>query len=144
MDNKVNDLAIYFAGAIRGGRDDAVWYGKMITFLGQYGDVLTEHVGNELLLADEKALSEQEIFIRDMAWLVEANVMIAEVTTPSLGVGYELGVAQTLGKRVLCLFRSDSGRNLSAMVAGNNLFEVEYYTSFAEACDRVKDFLKRI
>jgi 2'-deoxynucleoside 5'-phosphate N-hydrolase len=42
-------LKIYFAGAIRGGRDDAHIYAKMISFLKGFGEVLTEHVGDKSL-----------------------------------------------------------------------------------------------
>ncbi|XP_078011472.1 5-hydroxymethyl-dUMP N-hydrolase isoform X2 [Phascolarctos cinereus] len=45
-------------------------------------------------------------------------VVVAEVTQPSLGVGYELGRAVALNKRVLCLFHPQSGRVLSAMIRG--------------------------
>lgn len=37
-------------------------------------------------------------------------VVVAEVTQPSLGVGYELGRAVTMGKKIFCLFRPSSGR----------------------------------
>ena len=45
-------LNIYFAGAIRGGRDDAALYHEMIQFLGTFGAVLTEHVGDTVLTAE--------------------------------------------------------------------------------------------
>jgi len=35
--------------------------------------------------------------------------VVAEVTIPSLGVGYEIGRAVALGKRVLCLYRARDG-----------------------------------
>lgn len=38
-------------------------------------------------------------------------VVVAEVTQPSLGVGYELGRAVDMKKKVLCLFRPSSGRS---------------------------------
>ncbi|KFO36180.1 2'-deoxynucleoside 5'-phosphate N-hydrolase 1 [Fukomys damarensis] len=53
-----------------------------------------------------------------MAWIQQADVVVAEVTQPSLGVGYELGRAVALHKPVLCLFRPQSGRVLSAMIRG--------------------------
>ena len=134
-------MNIYFAGAIRGGREDGALYQALISFLGQYGPVLTEHVGDEGLLRAEKKLTEGEIFDRDMAWLNQADVVVAEVTSPSLGVGYELARAEQLGKRVLCLFRSDSQRDLSAMVAGNTGFQVECYRDLDDACGRISQFL---
>lgn len=135
------ERTIYFAGAIRGGRADADLYRQLVAFLSGFGVVLTEHVGDEVLLLDEHDLRESEIFARDMGWLKEADVVIAEVTTPSLGVGYELGIAQHLGKRILCLFRDGEQRSLSAMVAGNSCFQVAEYQDFSEACDIMTTFL---
>lgn len=137
-------MNIYFAGAIRGGRDDSHIYGFLISHLRQFGSVLTEHVGNEALLKDENKLTENEIFDRDMEWLGSSDVVIAEVTTPSLGVGYELGVAQGLGKPVLCLFQADSKTSLSAMVKGNNVFAVREYQSIQDACDIMDQFIANL
>ena len=114
-------MKIYFAGAIRGGRDDAKLYKKIITYLGSKGQVLTEHIGDlNLDNMGEKGGEDQAIFKRDMAWLQSADAIIAEVTTPSLGVGYELGIAEKLNKPVLCLYRKSKDKYLSAMVKGNN------------------------
>lgn len=43
-------MKIYFAGSIRGGRKDAGLYKKIIDYLGKYGEVLTEHIGNKKIL----------------------------------------------------------------------------------------------
>ncbi|XP_045150701.1 2'-deoxynucleoside 5'-phosphate N-hydrolase 1 [Echinops telfairi] len=68
----------------------------------------------------EEAIAGGDRFIheRDLAWLQQADVVVAEVTQPSLGVGYELGRAMALNKQILCLFRPQTGRVLSAMVRG--------------------------
>ena len=85
-------MKIYFAGSIRGGRDDAEIYSQIIEFLQGYGEVLTEHVGKKDLNAmGESTLSDKQIHDRDMKWLLESDLMVAEVTNPSLGVGYEIG-----------------------------------------------------
>ena len=39
-------MKIYFCGSIRGGRENAALYHRMIEFLKGYGPVLTEHVGD--------------------------------------------------------------------------------------------------
>uniref|UniRef100_A0A9L0RAR5 2'-deoxynucleoside 5'-phosphate N-hydrolase 1 n=1 Tax=Equus caballus TaxID=9796 RepID=A0A9L0RAR5_HORSE len=67
---------------------------------------------------EEAAGGDKLIHERDLAWLQQADVVVAEVTQPSLGVGYELGRAVALNKRILCLFRPQSGRVLSAMIRG--------------------------
>ncbi|MBN1811603.1 MAG: nucleoside 2-deoxyribosyltransferase [Anaerolineae bacterium] len=126
-------MKIYFAGSIRGGRNDAALYHRIITLLSKYGKVLTEHVGSEdLPPTGEKNLSDGDIYARDMTWLAEADVVVAEVTTPSHGVGYEIGQAEALGKRVLCLHRQGPEQRLSAMLAGNPKLRCEAYASLEE------------
>ena len=99
-------MKIYFAGAIRGGRNDAKIYEKIITYLGKIGQVLTEHIGDQDLgNMGEKGGIDMAIHKRDIKWLQSADAVVAEVTMPSLGVGYELGIAEKLKKPVLCLYR---------------------------------------
>jgi nucleoside 2-deoxyribosyltransferase len=112
-------LKIYFAGSIRGGRDDRELYMKIIRHLRKFGEVLTEHIGEEEISAmGEALLTDREIYDRDMAWLMSSDVVVAEVTTPSLGVGYEIAMAAAVQKKVLCLYRPGEGRRLSAMISG--------------------------
>ena len=130
-------MKIYFAGSIRGGRDDAELYRRIITLLSKYGQVLTEHVGSDgLTPTGEENLSDGDIYARDMAWMAEVDVVVAEVTTPSHGVGYEIGQAEAMGKPVLCIHRHIAGRRLSAMLAGNSALQCETYES-AEELDLV-------
>ncbi|HID70898.1 MAG TPA: nucleoside 2-deoxyribosyltransferase [Desulfobacterales bacterium] len=136
-------MNIYFAGAIRGGREDAELYSSLIQLLKTYGTVLTEHVGDSTLLDKELFLSEKEIFERDMQWLDLADLLIAEVSTPSLGVGYELAVAEKLKIPCYCLFRKKHGRALSAMIDGNPYFQVLTYTTNADAVKTVTDLINK-
>ncbi len=136
----MSPINIYFAGAIRGGRNDAATYQIIVRLLSGYGTVLTEHVGDEILLLEEKALAESEIFTRDMQWLSMADLLVAEVSTPSLGVGYELAMAENLNIPVLCLFRKKN-KALSAMIAGNPFFQAVVYKNSSELKDAVEIFL---
>ncbi|XP_029448678.1 2'-deoxynucleoside 5'-phosphate N-hydrolase 1 [Rhinatrema bivittatum] len=114
-------MQIYFCGSIRGGRADRALYERIIGSLRLYGRVLTEHVGSgKISERGEDAVKEGDrcIHDRDVQWLMQADVVVAEVTQPSLGVGYELGRAVAMNKKVFCLFRPASGRVLSAMIRG--------------------------
>ena len=111
-------MKIYFAGSIRGGRDDRSRYQQIIRVLGKYGTVLTEHVGSSDLEVTGEDLSDRFIHDRDLTWLRESDCLVAEVTTPSLGVGYEIGKATEWSTPVLCLYRRAEGHSLSAMIAG--------------------------
>ena len=74
-------MKIYFAGSIRGGRDDVEIYSRIIKILNGYGEVLTEHLGEkELTEVGESTLSDNQIHDRDMKWLLESDLMVAEVT----------------------------------------------------------------
>ena len=113
-------MKIYFAGSIRGGDGDRALYAEIIDMLRHYGTVLTEHVGNAKLSSyGEAHLSDKEIYERDIVWLKSADAVVAEVTMSSVGVGYELGFAEALGKQILCLYRLEPDKRLSAMIAGN-------------------------
>ena len=136
-------MKIYFAGAIRGGREDAQLYEKLIAYLKEKGEVLTEHIGNtNLSWKGETTSKNEEIYNRDIKWLQSADIVVAEVTTPSLGVGYELGIAEKLNIPVLCLYRPDKGNRLSAMISGNAIFTCREYTVFIEVQKWIDDFIQ--
>ncbi len=128
-------MKIYFGGSVTGGRDDQGMYKKIIDLLKPYGTVLTEHLGNPALsnLGEAGAsITAKEVYERDMAWVRESDIIIAEVSTPSLGVGYELGQAEAMGKRIVCLYREQEGKRLSGMIRGNAALEVHTYRAFEE------------
>jgi len=122
------EMKIYFAGAIRGGRELQPTYSTITEHLENRGHtVLTTHVAVEGVLEKELLLQPQEIFSRDIKWLDECQLVVADVTIPSLGVGYEISSALTREKPVLCIYRQ--GTNLSAMINGNrdkNITVCEY------------------
>lgn len=117
---------VYFAGSIRGGRNDVKIYEEMINLLKEDFIVLTEHIG-DVNLVSEVDKTEEYIYLRDKAWLDECDYVVAEVSTPSLGVGYELAYSESKGKKVICLYRPSPDKKLSAMVAGNKYFKVYEY-----------------
>lgn len=144
-DPPMERFRIYFSGSIRGGRGDQGLYAGLIDHLRTRGEVLTEHVGDPgLTPAGEEGLSESEICDRDLRWINEANVVVAEVTTPSLGVGYEIATAESLRKPTLCLFRPGAGGPLSAMIAGSRRSIVRRYESLEEAAAAIDDFLASV
>ncbi|HLC72853.1 MAG TPA: nucleoside 2-deoxyribosyltransferase [Candidatus Nanoarchaeia archaeon] len=137
---------IYFAASIRGGRDYIKLYYRMINHLKLYGTVLTEHIGSSKLEAlGEDDLSDPEIHDRDLSWLFDAALVVAEVTQPSIGVGYELGrLAERRNlppENILCLYRPQEGKRLSAMIAGSRHLTVKTYTSLNEAVAHIDSFM---
>jgi 2'-deoxynucleoside 5'-phosphate N-hydrolase len=131
-------MKIYFAGSIRGGRSDAFLYSKLIEFLRGYGEVMTEHIGDPFLsyLGDDGG-SDRFIHDRDVVWLLASDVLVAEVTVVSLGVGYEIGRAVAAGKPVICLYRHVHDKKLSAMIAGCPELILIRYENVEEAKEKL-------
>jgi 2'-deoxynucleoside 5'-phosphate N-hydrolase len=125
-------MTIYFAGSIRGGRDDHKLYAQIIHLLRSFGTVVTEHIGDANISLGGENAPDREIHDRDIAWLRSADVIVAEVTAPSLGVGYEIGRAVEWGKRIICLYRPTEGRKLSGMIAGCTGLSVHEYRDAAD------------
>jgi nucleoside 2-deoxyribosyltransferase len=111
-------MNVYFACSITGGRQDELVYQKLVAALQQDG----HHVPTALLASPdvmplEGVVSAADVYTRDVRWITECDFLLAEVSTPSHGVGYEIGYALSLGKKVLCLYRQ--GRKVSKMILGN-------------------------
>lgn len=138
-------MKIYFAGSIRGGRDDVHIYLEIIKHLQTKGEVLTEHIGSAALNSmGEDGVTDVFIHDRDMAWLLSSDVIVAEVTNPSLGVGYELGRGYEHGIKILCLYRESENRKLSAMISGSNKITSENYKTIEEAKKIINNYFENI
>jgi nucleoside 2-deoxyribosyltransferase len=135
-------VKIYFAASIRGGRGLQTTYQVIVDHLKQAGhEVLSENVAFETMA--EQGISDEAIYAQDTAWLDECDVVVAEVTTPSLGVGYEIGYAlYKAHKRVLCLCKA--GTHLSAMLNGNtdSRLRIVFYNNVVEGLNSVDGFLQ--
>lgn len=111
-------MKIFFAGSIRGGRSMLSEYKQIVALLKKLGhEVVSEHVASTNLEDAEARLTEEEIFKSDIGFIDECDCLVAEVTVPSIGTGYEICYAVSKGKRVLCTYKE--GTNVSAMVLGN-------------------------
>ena len=123
---------VYFAGSIRGGREDAAVYKRIIDYINATDTVLTEHVGlGSLSVKTRTKEDDVHIYERDTEWLRSSDVLIAECTNPSHGVGYELAYAEARNIPVY-IFYDKSKANISAMLNGNAYFKVYPYENEAE------------
>ena len=117
-------MRVYLACTVRGDRSGVAAGRAICDRLQANGHtVLTTH-----LLADdanerEAALSEQEVFRRDLAWLTSCDVLVAEASGSSYGVGFEVGYvlarAKTSGQRVVLLYDASRRHAVSRLISGN-------------------------
>lgn len=140
MSNSTVPRNIYFSGSIRGGRQHAQLYHELIEELKNYGTVLTEHIGASNV--DSHSKSDQEIYSKDIEWLQEADIIIGEVSTPSLGVGFEIGQAVALGKDIICLYQREFEESISAMIKGSPTVKCFPYSNIMEAKKILSQILK--
>lgn len=135
---------IYFACSIRGGRQNQPAYTDLIKIIKQRAIVLSELFGDESLTDQGHTdLSDKEIWDRDMNWLKEADAMIAEISTPSLGVGYEIAKCESMRKPILALYQQDEQR-LSAMISGSQSLVLANYKSLDEAKLAIENFISSL
>ncbi len=141
-------MKVYFGCSIRGGRDNAHLYQNIVDAIKSSGaEVLSELFADTKVTPDrgigaKKNMSSHDIWKWDLDWVREADVLIMEVTQPSLGVGYEIAKAEEWGKPILALFYEPSDGKLSAMIEGSDMTQTEYYSTPEQAQDIVAKFIK--
>ncbi|HEY3399636.1 MAG TPA: nucleoside 2-deoxyribosyltransferase [Geothrix sp.] len=137
-------MDLYFSCSLTGGRQDQPAYAGMVEHLQALGHrVLTAHLASESAMAADGELSPEAVFERDTAWLRDCDAVIAEVTTPSHGVGFEVAYALEHGRPVLCLAKE--GVRVSKMLTGIRKpgFEFQTYGAPEEAQVHIEAFLAR-
>lgn len=131
---------IYFSGSISGGRDDVKLYSRIINKIKEKHIVLDEHIGDvNYSIKNRDIKDEQAIYKKDTDMLKEADLVIAECSTPSLGVGYEMAYAEKLNKIVYIFCKKQ--RHLSAMLSGNPYFNCYLYENEDELISKIEELL---
>jgi nucleoside 2-deoxyribosyltransferase len=133
---------IYFSCSLTGGRSDQAIYAAMVDHLVCAGhQVPTAHLADPAVMDLERVVDPREVYRRDVEWILACDAMVAEVSTPSHGVGYEIAYALALGRPVLCCYRSEA--RVSKMITGNDspTLAVREYDSEAQALQIVDEFL---
>jgi len=135
-------MNVYFACSITGGRRDEAVYQQLVDHMLAAGhQVPTADIAGPAVHMAEQIHAPDFVYARDVAWIEACDALVAEVSTPSHGVGYEIAYALNLGKPVLALYRE--GAIVSKMITGNDkpTLRVHAYGSEAEAVGMVDAFL---
>lgn len=104
--------------------------------------VLAGAVTSEITAAGE-SISPHEIFARDIAWIDESDLVVAEVSVPSNGVGYEIAYARHARNiPVICLWRPGFTSRCSAMIAGDSGIELIAYDDFDSMLPRLLESIR--
>jgi hypothetical protein len=138
-------MNIYFSCSLTGGRDDEEVYGLIVDHLLAKGhEVPTALLARPEVMELEKVIDPHDVYQRDIAWVEGCDAIIAEVSTPSHGVGYEIALGLLLGKPVLCCYRE--GKTVSKMITGNDRpnLQLGTYEDNLEVIQLLDRFLARL
>jgi len=137
-------LRIYLACTVRGDRSAVDALRTLVDALERDGHtILTKHLLDDDVDTAEAALSEADVYARDIAWLDGCDLLIADASGSSFGVGFEvgyvLGRSDRTHQRVVLLYRSDRRDRISRLISGNGHARctVLKYENPADLVDRV-------
>ena len=117
-------MRIYLACTVRGDRGGVVAGRTICERLQHHGhEVLTTHLLADDVNDAESQLSEVQVYRRDLEWLSRCDVLVAEASGSSYGVGFEvgyvLGRARDTGQRVVLLYDAARRQAISRLITGN-------------------------
>jgi len=118
-------LRIYLACTVRGDRGAVVCLRVLAAALEAAGhELLTGHLLEDNVERAESRLTEREVYDRDIRWLEQCDVLIAEASGSSFGVGFEvgyvLGRSDRSNQHVLLLYPADRRPHISRLICGNS------------------------
>lgn len=135
-------MNIYFSCSITGGRNDQDTYQAIVSALKDKGHTVpTEILADENILQLDEAESAEEVYCRDIAWIDSCDAVVAEISTPSHGVGYEIAYALHKDKPVICGYQA--GRRVSKMLTGNShpLLRIYEFNHLDDYLSEIHSFL---
>lgn len=136
-------MIVYCAGAIKGDTSYQKYLKEIIIHLSSLDHTPLSELNENFKSAIP--LTDKEIFKRDIKWLEQSKLMIAEISGASLGVGFEISYAlYELKIPVLALYNSQV-EAISAMISGctSKLITTKSYKDIDELKNIVSDFIKK-
>jgi len=114
-------MKIYLGFTVAGDRSSVEAAKKILGVLQSMGhEVLTSHLVEEDAWEADRLVMPQEIFARDMGWLAECDVFVAEVSGSSFGLGFETGyLLGATQKKTILFYERAAERRISLLIVGN-------------------------
>jgi nucleoside 2-deoxyribosyltransferase len=114
-------VKIYFGFTVAGDRSSVEVAKRIVTLLEAMGhDVLTKHLVRDDAWEQDRLISSQDVYNRDMKWLQECDCLIAEVSGSSFGLGFETGyLLASTSKKVVLFYRRELEKKISLLITGN-------------------------
>jgi hypothetical protein len=113
-------MKIYFGFTVAGDRSSLVAARKIVASLEEMGhEVLTRHLVRDDAWEADRRLTPEEVYRRDMTWLEQCELFMAEVSGSSFGLGFETGyLLGATVKKVVLFYRRDVQSKISLIITG--------------------------
>lgn len=134
-------MKIYVSGSMYGGQQKIDTYKKLVDKLEEYGEVLTKQIADPKAIENEKYQKDEDIYNDLENKLENADILIAEVSVPSIGVGYEIGYASKLNKKIVAIYDKNYIDKVTTMIRGNKNIRIIPYENISEILDKIDDIM---
>jgi 2'-deoxynucleoside 5'-phosphate N-hydrolase len=115
-------MKIYFGFTVAGDRSSIATAKAIVELLEAMGhEVLTRHLVQDDAWETDRLITPQQVYERDMKWLQECDLFMAEVSGSSFGLGFETGyLLGTTGKQAVLFYRREVESKISLLIIGNS------------------------
>ena len=134
-------MKFYVSGSIYGGTQKIDTYKILIEELEKYGEVLNKQIADPNIIANEVYQKDEDIFNDLEKKIIISDVLVAEVSIPSLGVGYELGFADKLNKKIIAIYDQNYTPKVTTMIRGNKRIKLIPYQRIEEIINNLDKIL---
>jgi len=134
-------MIIYCAGPIKGNQTYQANYSTIVDIVESLGHTALSELSNKF--HSSIPLSDKQIYARDLKWLDGSKLMIAEVSGPSLGVGFEIAYALFTKKIPVLALYDAQVTQISSMISGCNdkKLLLEKYKAMDDLTQTIKNFI---
>jgi hypothetical protein len=134
-------MIIYCAGPIKGNTTYQENYSEIVRIIESMGHTALSEKSSKF--SSTILLSDKQIFTRDIKWIDGSKIVIAEVSGPSLGVGFEISYALFVKKLPVLAVYHDQAGQISSMITGctNPLLQIKKYSNVDDLTSTIKKFV---
>jgi hypothetical protein len=113
-------MKIYFGFTVAGDRSTVMVARKIVGILEEmHHEVLTRHLVEDSAWEADRSITPKEVYLRDINWLEQCDMFIAEVSGSSFGLGFETGyLLGATAKKVVLFYRRDVESKISLLITG--------------------------
>ncbi len=137
-------MKMFFTYKSKGSIDTSDKLEKINNFLEKKGELLSKDLRLKNFKPSGEKMNDKDILDRSLNLIKECDVFIADVSFPSLGVGYQINFAKNLNKKIICLYEVQVKQELSPIINRDNYIHLIKYKDLEEMFIQLELYFKRL